>query len=100
MRVSHRSLSLSLAVGASVLALGAATVAQSSQQVGAKKVSNWGYQAEGPDPELPPLKPGEKFDARDFSGVWEADHTSTRGFRTMTEEEMRQAFGDADPFFG
>ncbi len=86
MRVSRRSLFLSLAVAASVLAVSATTVAQNNQPSGAKKVSNWGYQADGPDPELPPLKPGEKFDARDFSGLWEADHTSTRGFRTMTVE--------------
>jgi hypothetical protein len=35
-----------------------------------KKVTNWGGQAEGPDPKLPALDPNEKFDPRDFSGVW------------------------------
>jgi hypothetical protein len=73
-------------VTASLLAWATTSAAQTSQQPG-KKVSNWGYQAEGPDPELPPLKPGEKFDPRDFSGVWESDHASTRGFRSMTEEK-------------
>src|SRR5438128_2049046 len=76
----------SLVVAASMLACATMSVAQNSEQPGGRKISNWGYQAEGPDPTLPPLKPGEKFDPRDFSGVWESDHASTRGFRSMTEE--------------
>ena len=74
-------------VAAVLLASVTTSVAQTNQQPGGKKVSNWGYQAEGPDPELPPAKPGEKFDPRDCSGAWEADHSSTRGFRSMTEEK-------------
>src|SRR5262245_5088069 len=36
-----------------------------------KKVTDWGGQAEGPQPaKLPPLDPKEKFDPRDFSGLW------------------------------
>jgi hypothetical protein len=74
------------AAALSLLMLAATLSAQAAPQSGPKKVSNWGYQAEGPDPELPPPTPGVPFDARDLSGVWEADHSSTRGFRSMTEE--------------
>jgi hypothetical protein len=75
-----------LAAAASLLALAPVLSSESAAQAPAKKVSNWGYQAEGPDPELPPPAPGVAVDRRDFTGVWESDHTSTRGFRTMTEE--------------
>jgi len=83
----YRALFHSLMIASSLLALETLTAAQNNQPSAGTKISNWGYQAEGPDPTLPPLKPGEKFDPRDFSGAWESDHSSTRGFRSMTEEK-------------
>lgn len=83
MRISRRH---GLTVAAALLACASSALAQNGAQSGSRKVSNWGYQAEGPDPELPPPAPGAAFDRHDFSGVWEADHSSTKGFRTMTEE--------------
>ena len=77
----------SLAVGSLLLALASVTGAQDNSQSPARKVSNWGYQAEGPEPKLPPATPGERFDARDFSGAWETDHEGTNGFRSLTEEK-------------
>jgi hypothetical protein len=77
----------SLALGSSLLALASVTVAQDNSQSPARKVSNWGYQAEGPEPKLPPAIRGERFDARDFSGAWETDHEGTNGFRSLTEEK-------------
>ena len=81
----HRWLFHSIVGVALPLALAAVTVAQGSRPAGT--ISNWGYQAEGPEPELPPSSPGERFDARDFSGVWLTDHASTNGVRSMTEEK-------------
>ena len=81
----HRWLFHSIVGVASLLAFAAVTVAQGTRPAGT--MSNWGYQAEGPEPELPPSSPGERFDARDFSGVWLTDHASTNGFRSMTEEK-------------
>ncbi len=74
------------ALAVSLLASAPAVLAQTAQPPAARKVSNWGFQAEGPDPELPPPTPGAPIDNHDFSGVWESDHSSTRGFRSMTEE--------------
>ena len=51
------------------------------------KVSDWGGQAEGPTPKLPPPDPNVKFDPHDFSGVYETNHSGTRGYRGMTTEE-------------
>jgi hypothetical protein len=82
----YRPLFVSLGLGASLFALASITFAQGSQQSGGRKISNWGYQAEGPEPELPPSRPGEPFDARNLSGVWLTDHASTNGFRSMTDE--------------
>ena len=82
----HRALCHSMAVVGLSLVFASTTLAQDTQQSGAGKVSNWGYQAEGPRPELPPLDPNEPFDARDFSGVWLTDHSSTNRFRSMTDE--------------
>ena len=82
----HRALSHSILVVASLLVCASMALAQGTQQAGESKVSNWGYQAEGPSPELPPLDPNAPFDAHDFSGVWLTDHRGTNGFRTMTEE--------------
>jgi hypothetical protein len=62
-----------------------AAFAQAAPQ-GAPKASNWGGQAEGPFPKLPPLDPNAPFDKRDFSGVWLTDHSSTNGYRGMTDE--------------
>ena len=77
-------------VAASVMVL--ASVASAQQPSGGtpsdgKKLSNWGYQAEGPEPKLPPPAAGQAFDRRDFSGVWLTDHDSTGGFRSMTTED-------------
>ena len=83
----HRLLCPALIVGASMLAFGSTTAAQNTPRSGAAKISNWGYQAEGPDPSLPPSRPGEKFDPHDLSGVWETNHDGTKGFRSMTEEK-------------
>jgi hypothetical protein len=82
----HRPLFGSLIVVASWLVFASMTFGQDNQQTGGRKISNWGYQAEGPAPKLPPARPGEPFDRRDFSGVWETDHDGTNGFRSMTEE--------------
>lgn len=82
----HRSLSHSIVVVVLLLVGASTTLAQGNQQSGARNISNWGYQAEGPRPELPPLDPNEPFDARDFSGVWVTDHRGTNGFRSLTEE--------------
>ncbi len=82
----HRSIFQSVVVVVALLAFVSVTFAQARQQSGAPKVSNWGYQAEGPRPELPPLDPNEAFDPHDFSGVWLTNHRSTDGFRSMTEE--------------
>jgi len=51
-------------VGASLI------FSQTATNPAQKKVTNWGGQAEGPNPKLPPVDPNEKFDPRDFSGVW------------------------------
>jgi hypothetical protein len=51
------------------------------------KVSNWGFQAEGPKPELPPLDRSAAFDPRDFTGVWLTEHEGTGGFRSLTAED-------------
>jgi hypothetical protein len=83
----HRFLSQSVVVVVSALVCGSTLLAQGNQQTEAPKVSNWGYQAEGPRPELPPLDPNEPFDALDFSGVWVTDHQGTNGFRSMTDED-------------
>jgi hypothetical protein len=77
---------LILALGSSLVAVAALTAAQSTSQPASKR-TNWGYQAEGPEPKLPPIVPGEKFDPRDFSGVWEPNHDGTNGFRSMTVEK-------------
>jgi len=61
-----------------------AAFAQASRQA---KISNWGGQAEGPAPKLPPPDANAKFDPHDFSGVYETNHSSTRGYRGMTTEE-------------
>ncbi len=52
----------------------------------AQKASNWGGQADGPVPKLPPPDPNVSFNPRDFSGVWETNHQSTNGYRGMTDE--------------
>jgi hypothetical protein len=83
----YRRLIHSLVFGSSLLAFAPGAAAQGNAQTPPAKVSNWGYQAEGPEPKLAPLVPGERFDPRDFSGVWESDHASTNGFRSMTEEK-------------
>jgi hypothetical protein len=70
---------------ASLVAFASVTLAQGTRP--APTISNWGYQAEGPEPELPPPNPNERFAARDFSGVWLTDHAGTKGFRSMTEEK-------------
>ncbi len=73
----------SVIVLGSLLLLSSLTFAQSGTQPGApKKASNWGGQAEGPAPELPALNPNEKFNPRDFSGVWRPQRD-----RMMTEWE-------------
>ncbi len=82
----HRSLSRSIVVVVALLAFTSMTFAEAEQPSGAQKVSNWGYQAEGPRPELPPLDPNESFDPHDFSGVFVTNHRGTNGFRSMTEE--------------
>jgi hypothetical protein len=84
--MSHRSRVQSVAIALSVLACGSMVLAQGSPQSKAPKVSNWGYQAEGPRHELPPLDPKAPFDARDFSGAWVTDHRGTNNFRSMTDE--------------
>jgi hypothetical protein len=81
----HRVLFRSAIIVVSGLVAGSTMLAQGSRP--SPKVSNWGYQAEGPDPELPPLDPNEPFDAHDFSGVWATDHRGTNGFRSMTDED-------------
>ena len=83
----YRPLIHSLVLGSSLLAFAPGAAAQGNAQSPPAKVSNWGYQAEGPEPKLAPLVPGERFDPRDFSGVWETDHDGTNGFRSMTEEK-------------
>jgi hypothetical protein len=46
-----------------------------------KVITNWGGQAEGPQPaKLPPINPNEKFDPHDFSGLWRPT-----GNRMMTD---------------
>ena len=46
-----------------------------------KVITNWGGQAEGPQPaKLSPLNPNEKFDPHDFSGLWRPT-----GSRMMTD---------------
>jgi hypothetical protein len=80
----HRLRIQTVLVAASVMVLTSASFAQ--EPSGGKKISNWGYQAEGPEPELPPPAAGQPFDRRDFSGVWLTDHDSTNGFRSMTAE--------------
>ena len=77
---------LTVALGSSLLAATTMPAAQSTPQP-SSTATNWGYQAEGPEPKLPPIVPGERFDPRDFSGVWESDHDSTNGFRSLTEEK-------------
>jgi len=83
----YRPLFGSILVVASLLAFASLTVGQDTQQSGTRKISNWGYQAEGPAPKLPSAQPGAPFDSRDFSGVWETNHDGTKGFRSMTEEK-------------
>jgi hypothetical protein len=78
---------LILALGSSLLAFATLSAAQNPRQPPAPTATNWGYQAEGPEPTLPPIVPGERFDPRDFSGAWESDHDSTNGFRSLTEEK-------------
>ena len=39
-------------VVASLLAFASLTVGQDTQESGTRKISNWGYQAEGPAPKL------------------------------------------------
>jgi hypothetical protein len=63
-----------------VLVFASVALAQGGTQASPKKVTNWGGQAEGPDPKLPALDPNEKFDPRDFSGVWRPQRD-----RMMTE---------------
>ncbi len=82
----HRSPFHSTVVVSLALACGSLVLAQGTQRAQAPKISNWGYQAKGPRPELPPLNPGARFNARDFSGVWVTDHQGTNGFRSMTDE--------------
>ena len=82
----HCSLSRSAVVVVALLVFASSTFAQGNPQAGTPKVSNWGYQAEGPRPELPPLDPNEPFDPHDFSGVWLTDHRGTGGFRSLTDE--------------
>jgi hypothetical protein len=55
-------------------------------QSAAPKVSNWGGQADGPFPKLPPPDPNASYNLRDFSGAWETDHRGTGGYRGMTDE--------------
>lgn len=81
----HRSIFQSVVVVVALLVFASMTFAQGEQPSGAK-ISNWGYQAEGPRPELPPLDPNEPFDAQDFSGVWVTNHRGTNGFRSLTVE--------------
>jgi hypothetical protein len=69
-------------------ALGVSTGIQAQQgATPAPKVSNWGYQAEGPKPELPPLDRSARVDPRDFTGVWLTEHDGTGGFRSLTAED-------------
>jgi hypothetical protein len=70
---NHVLRSLVLVVGLSVLV--SMTFAQGKVQ------TNWGGQAEGPQPaKLPPINPNEKFDPHDFSGLWRPT-----GSRMMTD---------------
>lgn len=82
----NRFLSHSTVVVVALLVFASSTFARGNPQSGTGKVSNWGYQAEGPRPELPPLDPNETADSQDFSGVWVTDHRGTGGFRSMTDE--------------
>ncbi len=82
----YRDLLRSLIIVVAALILVSGTLAQGARQSGPQKVSNWGYQAEGPRPELPPLDPNEAFDPHDFSGVFVTNHRVTGGFRSMTDE--------------
>ena len=71
----------SIIVAASLLVFASISFAQAPSQSGAKKVTDWGGQAEGPAPsKLPPINPNEKFDPHDFSGLWRPT-----GGRMMTD---------------
>ena len=82
----HRSPFYSVVCVVTLLMLASVTIAEGAQQSAEPKISNWGYQAEGPRPELPPLHPNEPFDPHDFSGVFVTNHRGTNGFRSMTDE--------------
>ena len=70
----------SIIVAASILVFALFSFAQVASQSGAKKVTNWGGQAEGPAPRLPPINPNEKVDPHDLSGLWRPT-----GSRMMTD---------------
>jgi hypothetical protein len=79
----------SLFIGGSLLLFTALGFGQASS---AKKVTDWGGQAEGPPPaKLPPINPNEKFDPHDFSGLW-------RPFgRTMIDGRMMTNWDKVPP---
>ena len=85
----YHPLIYSCVFGSSLLALAPGATAQGNAQSPPAKVSNWGYQAEGPEPKLAPLVAGERFDPRDFSGVG----NRSRRHQRVSEHDR----GEGDP---
>src|SRR5947208_16632854 len=83
----------SIIVAASLLVFASISFAQAPSQSGAKKVTDWGGQAEGPAPaKLPPINPNEKFDPHDFSGLWRP-----LPGRAITDGRMMQVWDKVPP---